>query len=288
MKRTLTEVLKENLYIAVTLFLLSFVLPGYAQNNEKNRKHHNVTFGVEFGSDLLFGETIKPDKVRESKSSYYLFDDYDFYCGLLWDYQTINITYLGIKSEMFFAKNRLGLASGIRLSRYSTSLDSDRDYFLWNLQQDETNTEYVRIRKITQNSFYVGIPFEVKFFPNKREMPAQFYVKTGAAFNYRINTINKIIFHNPSMNFYDETISNYTNRNLTDFNAYLFLGCGLKIGRFSADKKRYAPIMNIEIHAVNVMFTEAASSFINTTSGFGLQLSVQIPLGKTVAIGARN
>jgi len=280
--------MKKILYIAVTFFLLSSVLPGYAQNIEKRKKHHNVALGIEFGSDLLFGETIKPDKVRESKSSYYLFDDYDYYCGLLWDYKTINITYLGLKAEMFSAKNRLGLSTGIRVSRYSTSLDSDRDYFLWNLQEDETNTEYVRIRKITQNSFYAGVPFEIKYFINKREKPAQFYVKTGATFNYRINTINKIDFHNRSMEVHDKTISDYTNRNLEDFNGYLFLGCGLKIGRFSADKKRYAPIMNIEIHAVNVMFEEEGSSFIRTTSGFGLQITAQIPLGKTVAIGARN
>ena len=280
--------MRRILNIVATLFLLNIVLPGYAQNIEKSKKHHNVTLGVEFGSDLFFGETIKPDKVRENKSSYYVFDDYDYYCGLVWDYQTISITYLGIKPEFFFAKNQLGLSTGIRLSRYSSSLDSDRNYFLWNIRQDETYTEYVRIRKITQNSIYVGIPFEVKFFTNKREMPAQFYVKTGAVLNHRINTNNKIAFHNQSMEVHGETISKYTNRNLEDFNGYLFLGCGLKIGRYSADKRRYAPIMNIEIHAVNVMFEEEGSSFIRTTSGFGFQLTAQIPLGKTVPIGARN
>ena len=278
---------KISLHITI-LYLLCSILPGYAQNNEKRKNHHNIKLGIETGTDFMFGSTIKPDMVRESKSSYYGFDDNDFYCGILWDYETLNITYFGIKPEMSFAKNRIGVATGIRISRYSTNTDSDKDYFLWKIHQDEINTEYIKIREITQNSYYLGIPLEAKFYTNKRELPAQFYLKTGVVFNYRIHINNKIEFQNKSSKANSETINDQVNQNLKDFNSYMFVGCGLKIGRYHTNHKRHFPHMNLEAHVLNIMFTDKASSFIRTNAGLGVQLSVQIPLGKTVPIGSRN
>ena len=278
---------KISLHVTI-LYLLCFILPGQAQNIEKRKSHHNIKLGIESGTDFMFGSTIKPDMVRESKSSYYGFDDNDFYCGILWDYETLNITYLGIKPEMSFAKNRISVATGIRLSRYSTNTDSDKDYFLWKIYQDEINTEYIKIREITQNSYYLGIPIEAKFYPNKRELAAQIYFKTGVVFNYRIHTNNKIKFQNTSSEANAETISDQVNQNLKDFNSYMFVGCGLKIGRHHSNHKKHIPHMNIEAHVLNIMFTDKASSFIRTNAGLGVQLSVQIPLGKTVPIGSKN
>ena len=278
---------KISLHITI-LYLLCSILPGHAQNNEKRKNHHNIKLGVEYGSDFLFGTTIKPDMVRESKSSYYWFDDYNFYCGILPKYETLNVNYLGIKPEMSFAKNRIGIATGIRLSKYSTNLGSDREYYLWKIHQDEINTEYIKIRYVTQNSYYLGIPLEAKFYPNKRELPVQFYLKTGAVFNYRIYTSNKIKFQNKSTESYTETINDQVNQNLKDFNSYMFVGLGLKIGRHHTNYRKYIPHMNIEIHALNIMFTDKASSFIRTNAGLGFQLTTQIPLGKTVPIGSKN
>jgi hypothetical protein len=278
---------KISSYLTI-LYLLCFIFPGHAQNNEKRKNHHNFKLGIESGTDFMFGSTIKPDMVRESKSSYYGFDDNDFYCGILWDYETLNITYLGIKPEISFAKNRISVATGIRLSRYSTNTDSDKDYFLWKIYQDEINTEYIKIREITQNSYYLGIPLEAKFYPNKRELAAQIYFKTGVVFNYRIHTNNKIKFQNTSSEANDETINDQVNQNLKDFNSYMFVGCGLKIGRHHTNHKKHIPHINIEAHVLNIMFTDKATSFIRTNAGLGVQLSVQIPLGKTVPIGSRN
>jgi hypothetical protein len=263
-------------------------MPGYAQNDNKSKKHHNIKIGVEFGVDGLFGDAIKQDMIRENQSSHYWHDDNDYYYGLLYNDQEMDITYWGIKPEMFFAKNRIGLSTGLRLSRYSSSIDSYRNYFLWMIHQDETYTEYVKIRDIKQNSYFLGIPVELKFFPNKRELPVQFYLKTGAVFNYRIHTNNKVKFENQSMRIHSGKINNYTKQYINDFNSYMFLGLGFKIGRHHTDNKRYIPHVNIELHALNIMLTEKASSFMKAYAGFGLQLSAQIPLGKTVPIGSRN
>lgn len=277
---------KTLLYITIS-FLLCGISKGYAQN-EKGKTHHNFKIGIEYGADFFFGSAIKPDMVRENKSSYTWFDDPDYYCGLIRDYENLNITYLGIKPEMYVAKNRIGLATGVRLSNYTTSFDSNRDYFLWLIHQDDIQTEYIKIRDIKQKSYYLGIPVEVKFYPNKRELPVQFYVKTGAVFNYRIHTDNRIKFQHQPMIAHTETVSDQTNQNLKDFNSYMFVGIGLKIGRFHTNGRRYIPHFNIELHALNIMLTDKASSFIRTNAGLGLQLTAQIPLGRNVPIGSRN
>jgi len=275
-----------NLCITI-LCVVCFVVPGHAQDDVKNKKHHNIRLGVEFGTDFFFGDPIKPKMVRESKSSYHSFHDYDYYCGLIPNYQEMNVMYVGVKPEFYFCRNRIGLSTGLRVSRYSTTLDSDRDYFLWLLHEDDVYTEFVKIREINQNNYYLGVPLEFRFFPNKRELPVQFYVKGGSTFNYRLFTNNKVKFQNKSMNSNAETVGDQANSTLRNFNAYMFAGFGLKIGGFSTGYGKKFPYINVEAHILNIMLTDKASSFMRTNAGLGFQLSAQIPLGKTVPIGTR-
>ena len=273
-----------NSYI-ITACIICFTASSHAQNYNSKKKHHNIRLGVEAGTDFFFGDPRKPDMVRENKSSFYEFNDNNYYCGLILDYQNMNVSYLGIKPEVFFCKNRLGISTGLRVSKYSSALESDRDYFLWLLHQDDINTEYVKINKITQNSYYLGLPLEVRFFPNRRELPAQFYLKVGSTFNYRMNTNNKIVFQNQSMESNTESIDNHVDDSVPDFNAYMFFAMGIKIGKFKEARK--FPYINIEIHALNIMLTDNASSFIRTNAGLGFQVSAQIPIGKSAPIGSR-
>jgi len=275
-----------NLY-KIIIFILCFIAPVQAQENNLIKKHHNIKLGVEIGTDFFFGDPRKPDMVRESKSSNYYYNDHDFYCGLILDFQNMNVSYFGIKPEIFFLKNRLGISSGLRFSRYSSYLKSDRDYFLWLIHQDDIYTEYVKINRITQNSYYLGIPLEVKFFPNRRELPAQFYMKVGSTFNYRLQTNNKIEFQNHFMESNADMIDDQINDSNLDFNAYMFFAAGIKIGRFKAGSRRKTPNFNIEIHPLNIMLTDKASSFIRTNAGIGFQVSAQIPIGKSAPIGSK-
>ena len=267
--------------------VICFMMPVHAQKSETQKKHHNVNLGFEVGSNLFFGDPVKPAMVRESKSYYNMFDDRHFYCGFIPDYQEMYIMYIGVKPEFFFSNNRLGLSTGLRFSKYSTALDSDRDYFLWLLNQDGVNTEYVKIRDITQNSYYLGIPFDFRFFLNKREKPAQFYFKIGSVFNFCLRTNNRVNFQNENMNIHTGTVVDQAIQSVQDFNAYMYMGMGLKIGNYKAEGRRTFPYINIEIHFFNQMLTEDEPSFIKTDGGVGIQLSVQIPLGKSVPIGTR-
>jgi hypothetical protein len=233
----------------------------------------NIKLAVEFGTDAYFGDTKKPDKARETKSTS-LYSDDDFHYGFIGPEQTTNIFYLGLKSEFFFLNDRLGLASGLRFSHYSTNLDSDRDYFLWQIRQEATYTDYVRIRDITQRSYYLGLPLEMRFFLNKWNRVFRPYVKVGAVLNWRVHTNNAVKFEDRAMNHYEGQVSDGIeppNR----FNAYLYPAMGFKVGRTSW--------FNFEIHFPTVMLTPGNSSFFddypNIGFGLGVQFLIQIPLG---------
>ena len=271
---------KLNLFIAALCFLCFTV---QAQDSE-DKKTYNLMLGFEIGADGYFGETMQSDRLRENRSYYHVYDDYDYYCGIVGNDQYMNVVYFGVKPEVFVLNNRLGISSGVRFSRYLTNIESDRDYFLWLLHQEGLNTEYVTIKEIEQNSHYIGIPLELQFFPDKRELPFQHYFKLGTVFNYRLYTENKIEFHNQQMSRHEGLVDSqigYPN----DFNAYIFGAFGFRIGRYGGEKK--LPYINLEVHLPKVMITPKASSLIKTHAGFGFQMMVQIPLGETVPIGSK-
>jgi hypothetical protein len=255
---------KATLVIVFLMFVLCFhAFPLRAQT---------IKLAAEFGYDAYFGDTKKPDKVRETQSASPYSDD--FHYDFIGPEQIINIVYLGLKSEFLFLNNRLGLATGLRFSQYFTNLDSDREYFLWRLRQEATYTDYVRIQDITQKSYYLGLPLEVRFFLNKRDRVFRPYVKIGAALNWRLHTSHAVNFHSQAMNRHEDQVSDGIEPPRR-FNAYLYPAIGFKVGRTSW--------FNFEFHFPYLMLTPGSSSFFddypNIGFGAGLQLSVQIPIG---------
>ncbi|GHT02147.1 hypothetical protein AGMMS49525_05140 [Bacteroidia bacterium] len=188
----------------------------------------------------------------------------------------MTISYVGAKAEYFLWHNRIGIAAGLRFSNYSSTFDSDKEYFLWLLRQDRLTTDYAKIQNITQNSYYVGVPLEFRFFPNNHDWFFQHYFKLGAAFNYRLSTNNSVTFQNAAMNRHAQTVEDQVDKP-QDFNAYLYPVIGFKMARL--------PWFNLELHFPCGMFSSEGSAFIRPNAGFGIQFSVQIPLGKTYPVG---
>ncbi|MDR3193954.1 MAG: hypothetical protein LBT76_01510 [Tannerella sp.] len=247
----------------------------------------NIKLGAEYGFDTYFGDTKKPDGVRESKSAFPYFDDYVFYCGLIGPEQSLDISYAGVKAEFFLPGNRLGIAAGLRVSKYASVFDSDRDYFLWQVRQEGVETDYVRVRAVRQESCYLGVPLEIRFFPNNRELPFQHYFKLGAIFNRRLQTENRIDFPDDAMSRYADSVRDGIEAP-ANFNARLYPAFGFKIGGFRVGAGRF-PWINVEAHFPGIMLASGASSFIKSysNSGIGLQFSVQVPLGKNAPIGSK-
>jgi len=134
--------------------------------------------GVEAGVNLLFDAKVnKPPQIRENQS-YYLDDDDHYYGGFVSNYQSPGLFYLGFKAEYTLSK-RFAASAGMRFSYKNTTLDSDKDYFLWRVSESLTGTNYVKIKSITQRNYYIGVPMEIRFFPSEKDRLMRHYLIFG-------------------------------------------------------------------------------------------------------------
>ena len=261
--------MKECKKIIIICGLIFFPLLLQAQEKEKN----SYRIGFEFGANSFFGETILPDQIRESKS---LYEYDDFRCGLPLPEQTIDNFYGGIKLETFFRNNRLGFTTGLRFSELSSEINTNwrYNYFIWLLHQNETNTDYLRIQKIKQKNYYLGIPLELRYLLRKRnDSFFNPYIKLGAAVNYCLSTNNHVTFYSSEMNKYagelDEQI-----KKPKSFYAFVYPAFGFRFGKL---KNVW---FNIEADFPGFLIGDKVQPFIRTDFGMGMQLSLQIPLSK--------
>ena len=148
--------------------------------------------GVEAGVDALFGSINKPSQIRENKS-YYFDNDYDFHCGFVINITKSNLYYFGVKSE-YMIKKRLAVAAGLRFSINKSTINSDRDYFLWKIEETETSANYLKIKNLSQANYYLGLPIELKFFPREKDYAVRQYFIFGTSFNFLVLSKNNIDF----------------------------------------------------------------------------------------------
>jgi hypothetical protein len=265
--------------IRIFIFILPVLFFSFmqlqAQDKDKH-KIHNFKLGFEIGFSGYWGDVMKPEQVREN----YVYNDYSgcFSFDIAPDQSAI-AHHVGVKPEYFFFRNRVGVSAGLRVSRFSSAFESDNSYpVMWLLRQDNNQTDYVRIRSITQNSYYIGIPLEIRFFPNRRELPFQHYLKFGVAFSYRVYTEYKTAFYDERMSIHAGTVEAQLGKPNV-FNSYIYPTFGFKIGRSSS------PWVNVDIYC-SVLINQHTISFLKGGAGVGFQLSVQFPYGKSAPINS--
>ncbi|MDR1197774.1 MAG: outer membrane beta-barrel protein [Prevotellaceae bacterium] len=231
-----------------------------------------LRLGIEAGVVTLFGKTDRPAMIRESRS-YYYDHDYDFNCGFIFDGQLFDFFYFGLKSE-YSLSGRFAVAAGIRFSYGKAELDSDKDYFLWKIRENETSANYVKINSITQKSYYIGIPLEVKIFPRRTDYFVRHYFIIGTALNFRLSSTGDVSFQNVQMEKYASDIVAQLGQP-GNFQGYLYAGFGLKIGRTNH------PFGDIEFHfPVYLYGSDRLNSFTKAkdTVGFGARTTLHIPI----------
>jgi hypothetical protein len=262
----------------IFLLLLPVLFSSFTRLQAQDKsKIHNFKLGFETGLGVYWGDVVKPEQVREN---YLIYDDYygcfSFNIG---PSQGAMAYHAGVKSEYFFFKNRVGVTAGLRVSKFSSTFESDNSYpVMWLLRQEDIHTDYVRIRSITQNSYYIGIPLEIRFFPNRRELPFQHYFKLGVAFNYQVYTKYKTAFYEERMNIHAGAVEAQLGKP-NSFNSYIYPVFGFKIGRSSS------PWVNVEIYCSGLI-NPRSISFLKDGAGIGFQLSVQLPVGKSAPVGS--
>ncbi|MDR1860618.1 MAG: hypothetical protein LBR06_06845 [Bacteroidales bacterium] len=243
-----------------------------------SQARHNIKIGIEVGAESFWGDYNSLARIREPATTWYdyTYAYYDSYYGggVPFSDQKVQDRYVGIKPEFFFAKNRCGLAVGLRYTSFRSRLSTDRDYFLWRLSAESAeDMDLVRIRSFRQRQHYIGIPVELRFFPNSRDLPFQHYFKIGTVLNCQVATTNRISFANQAMSKYSATVSGQ----IPDgdaFNMTAFAAIGVKVGR-------YHSWGTIEFR-VPWFFasTSSASSFVSPTAGVGCNMSLLLPWGK--------
>jgi hypothetical protein len=249
---------------------------------EKPQRHHNIKLSFNSGTSFYFADTETPERVREFNSAT------DVYCGFAPRSLTVSSFFFSSTLDYYVFKNRIGLSTGMILSRMHTNYESNRDFFYWNLASNGTTTDFLRIRNFTQNYYYVGIPFEAKYFERKTERAINLYFKLGYSLNFRLGGNKEIAFYNNEMEKYREAVMGQlpiVNKMFSN----LYGGVGLKIGKYRATNSGF-PQINIEFRALDLVLTRNFALFVpnpQVTAGTGFQLSVQFPINNNVKIGTR-
>lgn len=226
---------------------------------------------VETGMIFFDGNMSNMDYVRGTISYYY--PGYSTNSLKSFSYKS----FAGVKGEITSVNKKFGLLAGVRYSRITslvknnTYWNTSSDYFYCLYKQDSTNTEYLKVKNISQNSDYVSIPVEIRVFAMRRTFPVSVFFKLGAELNYLIQSQTNVDFYDNTMNQYESDIADKVDKPRSSYAAF-YTGLGLKVGR---DLK---PTISVEANVPFLISTKNSLGLIDPDLGGGFQINVQIPL----------
>ena len=204
--------MKKKTIFILAIFCLIINTKGVAQK---------IDIGVETGFSAFSIEMNDIDNIRDNASNYYggYIEDGVFSAG-----QRYNA---GLKIDYLTPNNHFELSSGLRYSRMTKIVENGSYfYFLIETPQD---VEYLRLTTIAQKSDYLGIPFDVKFFPRDEIHFFNQFFSLGTDFNFLINNKNDISYYKKEFNADDEV-----NKNIKDpgnFFGSVYAGIGFRFGK---------------------------------------------------------
>jgi hypothetical protein len=244
-----------------------FIQPVLLVAQEEKKKF----IGLESGYNYYVSESKNFDFIRGSVdvSTFGIGDDSN---SLSVDFQN---WYVGAKSEYRFHDNKLGLLCGIRFSevssfiKKSTSYASNLNFFYLLNKQEGTTTEFLKVKQINQNSKYLGVPVELRYFLFNI-VKVRVYLKGSAEFNYRLKTNTNVMFYNPEMEPFEAEVEAKFDEP-ADFHLLISGGGGLKLGDESKTN------LSLEAIFFSQYLSDKISGLAKPVSGGGFQVNVQIP-----------
>lgn len=262
--------MKNKLLLCICLLFFSFKIS--AQESDKKSDHLKY-LGFEIGANAIVPQIMDMDFIRSEAPSYYnQGEPATNLKGLEWS------AFAGAKAGIYSINNKFRFWAGIRFTTMHASLgksayfSSNPDFFYFLYKQEGTTTEYLKVKEINQNSAYLGIPLEVNYFPfGPRRFRLGF--KIGGEFNLRMQTKTEVNFFNSDMSIYESDIAQMIG-NPGSYTAAIFGGFKIQYGNPSK------PNVCIEGNLPSYFLTHEKKGIISPVAGFGLQLSVQIPLNK--------
>jgi len=221
--------------------------------------------GIETGFITFQNEMRGLEFIRESASDYDYYGDYAGSTNALY-----NVFYAGFKQE-FAVISRLSFSTGIRFTEIGSNVKPESGSYMYLfLSSEGTTTNFAKARKISQNSQYLGIPVEFRWYLPSYHF-VRSYVKLGATVNYRIATSTKVKFTDDIMNQYNSDIENQVEKP-DSFYSMGYAAVGFRFG------KQYGPSVNIEAVLPSFVMTTNSSSLTNPLTGIGAQVTFQFPM----------
>jgi|WetSurMetagenome_2_1015567.scaffolds.fasta_scaffold00134_4 hypothetical protein len=223
-----------------------------------------VCIGFESGFSSFENNMRDLSMIREYSADFGYNDYADVSLG------TYELYYAGLKMEKPIT-NRLSISSGLRYTRTRAVLKPENGNTMYLLLSSEgSTTEYLRASSINENSDYLGIPFEGRFYTSAYHF-VRFYLKAGAVLNYRIKSDYHIDFTDSSMSQYETRLTTKLGEP-DSFNAVIFGGGGIRLGRLNG------PSMNIEALYPSFVLTPNSSRLTTPIAGGGVMITLQFPL----------
>lgn len=226
--------------------------------------------GAEAGMAFIESEMPNMDYIRGEMASY---------SGGYSNSSLTSLTYksyIGIKPEYFSLNNKLGILAGIRFTGINNSvgknsyLANNSDYFYFLYREDGITTEYLRVKQIIQKSDYLGIPFEIRYFPFKPRL-FRIYFKLGTEINFIVKTQTDIVFSDNAMEVYQKELAEKVGQPRS-LHASVYGAGGVRLGRESK------PSVSIEMTLPYLFLTPESSGLANPIFGGGFQVNFQIPI----------
>lgn len=226
---------------------------------------------VDAGTDFIFCENPDKDYIRADVQPY-LYSDVASNIKSLLARQ-----YASVRIEYRSANNKFGLSGGLRFSYMQSMIGKDTywtgtpNFFYVRYKTDGLNTEYAKVRELYQRSSYIGIPLELRIYPN-RDYSVNVYYIIGTSFNAKITSRSGITFYDDNMEQYKSEVLKVIEKPINYYST-LSLGIGLKI------RKLEKTGIHIEAALPVAMFTPS-KSFVRPVAGTGLQISLRFPFNK--------
>lgn len=250
-----------------TILIFLFYLFRLTNAQESRLKY----LGVEAGMTFMASEMANMDYIRREIPQYYN------------DYSASSLTclsnksFIGIKYELFALNDRLSFASGIRFIQLNSSVGKDKyyrsstQYFYWRTDNNDLNTNYIRINEISQKSSYLGIPLESRFYIAKKPHFMRLYAKLGAEVSLLLQSKTDVDFYDNAMSKYDDEVGSKIADPKT-FNTAIYGGFGVELG---GDSK---PSVSIEACMPYFNLSSKTSGLVDSFFGGGFQINVRVPL----------
>jgi hypothetical protein len=161
----------------------------------------------------------------------------------------------------------------VRLSVSFASMNTSHgtDELLWLLKQEGATTDYVRVKPFSENSFFVGVPVEFRYFLQRTPRIVQPYFKLSALANFRFATATNVETSSKAMSKYEKDIAAQIEPDGI-FSMIVYPGFGIKIGR------KCNPLANIEMQVpFFVSGAKSVSSLITPHTALNINFAMQLP-----------